>query len=189
MARRRLRGFTLIELLVAVIIVGIVVSVAVISLNLAGDDREMQTEARRLMSLLEIAQDDAMMQGREFGLEFMQRGYRFVEYDPVANQWAEPFGDEMLRFRELPEDVEFRLWIDDRPVELDFEPAVIETPDDDERQFGRETYAPHLLIYSSGDMTPFQLSIERDFDNAVIAMEGDLLGNVELLANDDFRRR
>lgn len=181
--RHRNRGFTLIELLVAVFIIAVVLSVTVLSVGLVGDDRDLQTEARRLISLLELTQDEAMMQGREFGVEFMQGGYRFVEYDPLSNQWAEPIDDGTLRYRPLPEGVEFELFLEDRAVALAPEPADIATPDeeDDEREFGRDQYAPHLLIYSSGDMSAFELRLVRDFDQAAVAMGGDLLGNIEIL--------
>ena len=181
--RRKAHGFTLIELLVAVFIIAIVLSVTVLSIGLVGDDRDMQTEARRLTTLLELTHDEAMMQGREFGIEFLRHGYRFVEYDPAANQWAEPVGDDELRYRALPESVEIELFLEDRRVELAIEPAVIEMfgEDDDERQFGRDEYAPHLLIYSSGDMSAFELRLVRRSDEAAIAIEGDLLGNIEFV--------
>jgi general secretion pathway protein H len=190
--RNRSRGFTLLELLVAVVIIGIVLSVTVLSISLVGDDRDVQTEAQRLMTLVELAQDEAMMQGREYGIEFVRAGYRFVEYDPLTNQWTDLIGDDTLRFRPLPENVEFELFLEDRAVALNDDPVVIESPaeddDDDEREFGTELYAPHLLIYSSGDMTAFELTITRSTDSATIAIGGDLLGNLEILddGNDNF---
>ena len=42
----RRNGFSLIEILVVIVIIGIVSSVALLSLGLLGDDRELQTEAR-----------------------------------------------------------------------------------------------------------------------------------------------
>ena len=47
----RRAGFTLIEILVVVSIIGIVLSIAVISLGVLGDDRELREEARRLAAL------------------------------------------------------------------------------------------------------------------------------------------
>ncbi len=81
------RGFTLIELLVTIVIISIILSIAVLSLSLVGDDREVRKEAQRLMSLLEVAQDDAVLQGREFGVEFLIGSYRFVEYEPLSGKW------------------------------------------------------------------------------------------------------
>ena len=186
------RGFTLIELLVAVVIVAIILSVTVLSLGLVGDDREVQTEARRLMSLLEISQDEAMMQGREFGVEFLRQGYRFVEYDAIANLWVEQIEDETFRYRALPEGVEIELFLEDRPVALEIEPVILERPpedgddeDIDERQFGRNEYQPHLFIYSSGDMSAFEVRLVRQNDRATVAMSGDLLGNIEFINLDD----
>lgn len=185
--RGRTRGFTLIEILVAVVIIGIVMSVAILSIGVVGDDREVRTEARRLIALLEVAQDDAMLQGREFGIEFLVGGYRFVEYDPVVNEWTEPFGDDSLRFWPLPEEVEFSLYLEDRLVDLDADPASLEQASDNERQ-ASEQYAPHLLIYSSGDMTPFELLLTRRYDQQVAGLRGDFLGNLEMIDNDELER-
>ena len=184
---RSSRGFTLIELLVAVVIIAIVLSVSLLSIGLVGDDREVQTEAQRLMSLVELAQDEAMMQGREFGVEFSRTGYRFVEYDAFSNQWIEIYDDDAFRFRTMPEDVEIELFLEDRAVLLDTELVTLEVAEEDEddergeRQFGREQYAPHLLVYSSGDATAFELTLTRSTDNQVVAIGGDLLGNLEIL--------
>ena len=122
--RGRTHGFTLIEILVAVVIIGIVMSVAVLSLSLAGDDREVRKEVRRLMSLIEVAQTDAMMQGREFGIEIMTGAYRFVEFDVENNRWVEPLGDDSLKLWQLPEDYEVTLYVDDKRILLDPEDTV-----------------------------------------------------------------
>ena len=133
----RCRGFSLIEILVVIVIVGIVMSIAVLSLTLVGGDRDVRQEAQRVISLVEVAQDDSMLQGREFGLEFMQGSYRFVEFDPFTGQWSEIVGDDTLRLRELPEEIELALYIEDRRVLLESDPA---RTDDEDRNV--ETYAP-----------------------------------------------
>jgi general secretion pathway protein H len=178
--RGRCRGFSLIEILVVIVIVGIVMSIAVLSLTLVGGDRDIRQEAQRVVSLIEVAQDDSMLQGREFGLEFMQGSYRFVEFDPLTGQWSEIIGDDTLRLRQLPEELELALFIEDRRVLLDPDPA---STDDDER--GIEIYAPHVLIYSSGDMTPFELHLLRDIDDASVAIRSDLTGTIEFIGDED----
>jgi len=47
-------AFTLIELLVVIVIVGIVSAVALLSFGILGDDRNLQREARRMGSLIEL---------------------------------------------------------------------------------------------------------------------------------------
>jgi general secretion pathway protein H len=181
----RHRGFTLIEILVAITIVAIVLSVTLLSMNLVGNDREVRTEAERLIALLAAARDDSLFQGREFGIEFLRGGYRFVEYDPVTDQWAEIPGDDMLRRWNLPEGIELSLVLENKTVVLEAEPAVL--------QYAKgpgaapNPYAPHLLIFSSGEMTPFRLEMRRLSDQHRAVVEGNLLGRVEILDDEDDR--
>lgn len=178
------RGFTLVEILVVVVIVGIVMSLALLSFGLVGNDREVQTEVQRFMALVQVAQDDALMQGREFGVELLHSGYRFVEYDPDAAQWADILGDDTLRLRSLPEGLEFDLYLEDKRVLLDDDAANIEDVTENQNTLVTRTYAPHLLIYSSGDTTPFDLVLHRPIDDLRIEIRGDALGGVEIVDPD-----
>jgi len=170
-------GFSLIELLVVVSVIGIIVSIALLSLGVLGDDRQLRIEARRIGSLLEVAQDEAVMQGRDFGLEVMLNSYRFVEYDPFQLRWAELLTDDIFRFRQLPEDIEFDLLLEDKAVLLENDPQEIEDPD--------ATFAPHILIFSSGDSTPFELRIIKRSQQEVVILRGDLTGAIEVLTESE----
>lgn len=178
----KLGAFTLIEILVAIIIVAIISSVALMSLGVLGDDRDLQREARRLASLIELANDEATIQGRDFGLEFLRSGYRFVEHDPLANQWHELIGDDFLRTRRLQEGMEFELFLEDRRVQLDAEPA--ETEKDDEEMGLSDDYTPHILIMSSGDVSPFELRLMRMSDRAELTLTMSPAGELEVEADD-----
>ena len=182
--RGHVRGFSLIELLVVIAIIGIVVSMALLSLGILGDDRQLQTEARRVMALIEVAEDDATMQGRDFGIEFMQTGYRFVEWDPFTDRWTELLGDDTLRLRELPDDAEFDLFLEDKRVLLERDPQAFEDPEDNGPVGLVETYAPHLFLFSSGDTAPFELHIFNDRNDQVVVIQRDELGNMEIVADE-----
>lgn len=175
----RNNGFTLIEILVVVVIVATIVGTVVLSMGLVGDDRELDTERNRLASLIEVAQDEAMMQGREFGVEFMLTGYRFVEFDPFTFQWAEVPGDDLFRMRQLPEEMEFDLYIEDRSISLEIDPQQFADPDEEEMSRDTESYAPHVFVFSSGESTPFELRIRRDIGDQELVMRGDIFGDIE----------
>lgn len=178
------RAFTLIEILVVISIIGIVVSIALLSLGVLGDDRNLREEGRRLVALVQLAQDEATMQGREFGIEFMSTGYRFVEFDPFLNLWSEIIGDDTLRLRQLPEGTEFDLFIEGQRVLLDPEPARFEPPEESSVATSFENYAPHIFVYSSGDMTPFELHLlETELDQSVV-LESNLLGDIKFAEED-----
>jgi general secretion pathway protein H len=96
------RGFTLLEVLVVVFIIGVVATLALLSVdNSAGDDR-LQREARRLNALLGIAGEEAVLFGVELGFEVTRDGYRFMRLDDDG--WTPiTASDHPLRPRTLDE--------------------------------------------------------------------------------------
>src|SRR5690606_39052837 len=60
--RRRAGGFTLLELLVVVTIIGLLAGAVVLSTGNVRADRDIEREARRLSSLIELVREEAIMQ-------------------------------------------------------------------------------------------------------------------------------
>lgn len=181
--RSATRGFTLVEVLVVVIIVATIVSIALLSISVAGDDAELDKERRRLASLIETIQDEAMLQGREFGVEIMTSSYRFVEFDPLTRQWAEIPFDDLYRLRQLPEGLEFELFIDDRRIDLEADPERLRDPNDT-RSTNANPYVPHLFVFASGESTVFELHIVRRAQDRRLILRGDMLGELEFGADE-----
>ncbi len=178
-------GFTLIEILVVIVVIGIIVSIGMLSLGVLGDDRHLRREAFRIGSLLEVAQDEAVMQGREFGLEVMLTSYRFVEFDPFQRLWAEVQTDDVFRARQLPDGIEFDLLLEDKSILLEIDAEDLSDPDAKDNSNSRDEFSPHILIFSSGDSTPFQLRIlDRERDYSVI-LTGDLVGSIEVMTESE----
>ena len=178
-------GFTLIEVMVVVVIIGIISAVAVLGLGNLGDDRELKTEARRMTALIEMASDEATLQGRDFGLEVLQTGYRFVEFDPLTEQWAEVPGDDLMRPRSLVEGTEFDLFLEDKRVLLKAEAEETARDSDDKQDNRNEDYQPHVLVLSSGDITPFVLEILRNSDRASIQLSASPTGELKVGTDED----
>ena len=179
-------GFTLIEILVVVVIIGVVSAIVVLGLGNLGNDRELQNEARRMTSLIEMASDEATMQGRDFGLEVLQTSYRFVEFDSLTEQWYEVIGDDLMRPRQLAQDTEFDLFLEDRRVLLELEAADIAPDDDDDDDRDLiDDYLPHILVLSSGDISPFELEIIRMTDRASVQLSVSPAGELKVGASED----
>ncbi len=180
----RRSGFTLIEILVVITIVGIVLSVALLGLGIVSGDDEVEEESSRFVALMEVARDESMLQGREFGLELLQQGYRFVELDPLTRQWVEIIGDDLLRLRSLPDSMELELYIEDQVIELEYEALALGNPDEDEDERGFDPFQPHVFIFSSGELTPFELHFRMLYDDTRIMLAADMLGNLSIIEEE-----
>lgn len=174
-------GFTLIEVLVIVIIIGIVSAAVLLSFGVLGDDRALQQQARRFASLVDLAADESLMQGRDYGVEFTRSGYRFLEYDPLSGQWQEIIGDEIFRPRQLDEGLDLELVLEDRSISLGERFAEAVTDGEEEEDEKRaDDFAPHVLIMSSGEVTPFNLYILRPADRSELHVEMSVTGEIEI---------
>jgi len=191
-APKGFHGFTLIEIMVVITLIGIVISMTLISANLLRDDREVEKQVLRLSSIIQAVSEEAQMQGRDFGIELMLAGYRFVEYDPIFDVWVQIKDDDLLRQRELTEGMEFELVIEGRRVPLDVGMKKLESGEDrdgdGERDGERDLtddYLPHILMMSSGNITPFQLALVRVKDDKRVGLEMKYAGKLEVIRDDE----
>lgn len=163
----RQRGFTLIEIMVVVVIIGTVITFGVLGM-MPDDDRELENQARRLHTVLELAHENALLEARELGLILEPDGYRFTEL--VNDEWrgidSSPHG--YLRPHTMPDHLRLE-------VELDGLPG--------EREPGRsEDDRPGIMLLSSGEITPFRLRISERHarGDAHYLLRGELMGRLSL---------
>jgi general secretion pathway protein H len=174
------RGFTLLEIMIVVVIVGIMISLATLSIGSVADDGVAE-HGRRFEALLGLALDEAGIQGQELGLRFFQHKYEFSKRtrgeDKDGNPiwlWLPLEADRLLKPRDLGEDIRLELELEDEELTLDYE------ADSD------EDYEPQIYILSSGDIEPeFTLYIRPSFSGNGVKLTVNPVGEIEM-TRDEF---
>jgi len=164
---------TLIEILVVVVIIGILASIATLAIGVLGEDRELERESGRLGDAIALLQEQAQLEGRDYGILLETTNYEFQRFDGFEQRWMPVEDDAALGPRQLPPDLAFELVIEGRPVLLRHEPKP-------------EARLPQLVAWGSGDMTPYRLAIARR-DGGRITLVGNVDGSIEIERSDDKR--
>ena len=147
----REHGFTLLELMVVIVIVAILFSFATLTIRSSSPEDLIEKEARRLDRLIQLALEEAVLKNTEYGLEFNQKGYRFLAFN--EGKWQPLTSDKLLRQRELPEEMAIELFIEQTDVVID-ENAKTSGEDEGTDHDVTEKAKPQVFLLSSEELTP-----------------------------------
>ena len=157
-------GFTLIELLVVLLVMGILMGTAVISIDVGGDQRAFQAFGQRLIQRIELARDRAIQNNQEWGMRVEADDYFFVAFDEDQRQWSAQQQDPFTADKP-PRPVVFQLQVHDQ-FGVDPDEGMFASSDeqndssmasDSSRTPMKRT--PDLVFFSSGETMPFDLEV------------------------------
>ena len=156
-----------------VLIIGIIVSFAVLSIADRAQDDRLENEARRLTQLMRLASDEAVLLGIELGLQSDGENYQFLVLGEQA-AWEIYETPGPLRPRKLSGGVTMELTAEDF--------TAPPTPE------GEESLLPHMLFLSSGEVTPFRILLSAEGATRPFEIQGDLTGKINMQPVEDERR-
>ncbi len=154
------RGFTLLEVLVVVFIIGIILTFATLTVGNRTQEALGQ-EALRLSARLKLANEEAVMQAKEYAMEFTADGYRFLVFE--KNEWRVLDQDDTLRARRLPSGFWIKVNLQDEPVQIK----------EDEKSPKR------IYLLSSGEMSAFEIDFGAA-QHADFRLTGQFDGSLKL---------
>jgi general secretion pathway protein H len=189
------RGFTLIEIMVVMLVIGIIMSLATLSINL-NQSNILEDEIKRMRSLTSMASEEAIMQGEEMAVEMHSNGYQFLRLMQSGEQWewTPVKEDKLFRPRCFPPGLDMKLELEGEPATLDsmscdFGRDVLDKKEDSEDVSSKleeenENEIPRIFLLSSGELTPFTVTLVWE-DGSEYKLSGELTGELELQAPDD----
>ena len=181
------RGFTLLELLVVILVIGLIMSFASLSVGQTGG-RVADEEGRRLAALIQLAEEESILRGEERVVELESNAYQFSLLGPAGNPVAMDDGSEStFRARELPGGVTLTATLNGEEAKLTAhkaqpkDEAKIDADDEDksktEKKERDRLEGPAIMLLSSGEMTPFVLDVRAE-DGSIYRVTGDFNGKV-----------
>jgi len=146
---------------VVLVLIGIILSVAVIGNGNRQAD-QLKEDVRRLLQIIKLAQEEAIINHKEIAIKFGPHHYELQLFNADNKTWMEISNATLFRRRELDEDYEVRLLQDGISVSLEEE--------DDGR----------VMLFSSGEMTPFELEISLPDTEIKYRMKGSMVGELDV---------
>ena len=151
-------GFTLIELLVVIMIIGLLITMAAMSVS-TSSDKGLETEAKRFATLMKLASDESVMNVRPIAAQIGKQSYQFSVAGEVESE------DPIFRPREVSDHIHLEVTIEEEKV--DFE------------SLEKDAFA-NIYILPSGEMTPFSVIFYQD-DGAAYEVVGDFFSKIEFV--------
>lgn len=152
------RGFTLIELIVVILIIGLLLTMASLSVT-TSSDKSLETEAKRFAALMKLASDETIMNSRPMAVQIGKQIYQFNFGGEVESE------DKIFRPREISDHIHINVVIEDEKINFD-------ALDEDE--------LANIYVFPSGEMTPFIVTFYQD-NGAAYEITGDSYSNIEFV--------
>ena len=140
-------GFSLLELLLVVVIISVLMGTVVLSFFGADREQRLKTAAQRMATAVELARQESLTRNETWGIYVDVDSYVFTIYDEVEETWYE---SETRPFDRHDVDEGITLSVhgpsgpaaDSGLVDLSSSVSL--------------RRAPHIVIYASGEQTPFE---------------------------------
>ena len=141
-------GFTLVEILVVLIIVSVMSGIVVTSLPSSFQNSDFDEEILRLKTVIELIREESLTRASEYGLDTDKDNYSFFVYNEIEQNWTKlttkPYAEH-----KLANGILLKTTIEDNELILS----------DEEDEESSVLNAPRILLLSSGEMTPFEITI------------------------------
>ena len=123
---------------------------------------KLEEDVRRLLQVIKLSQEEAIITRQQFEIKFGTEYYEFYRFDKQSKEFITINDPAVLRRRELDSGYEIKLFMDDTSISLD------------EKDSGR------ISIFPSGELTPFELHLSLPDSDIHYKMTGTMIGDISV---------
>ncbi|WCM51790.1 type II secretion system minor pseudopilin GspH [Pseudomonas sp. WJP1] len=149
---RRCRGFTLLEMMIVIVLIGVLVGTVSLATGV-NPVQQARQEAGALAGVVRQLREQAVLEGREYGLRLSVEGYRAMRLD--GRSW-----EPLAAFYRWPGNL--RLSLEQEGYSL---------------RLGADAGPPQIVLYSSDETSSFTLTFAGQ-DRVWATVTGDGIGEV-----------
>ena len=142
-----------------VVIIAVLTTLAVLSIGVLGADHGLDAEGDRYTDVVKAASEQAGLESRDYGIWFGPAGYAVLVYVERRGRWEALPEDRLYAWHALATGVGTALELEGRPAALGLESPA--TP-----------RVPQVLLYSSGESSPYRLELSRAGSELKWVVEG-----------------
>lgn len=153
-------GFTLIELLIVIVIISVVATFAVLSINV-NQSKRLESFSTQLVNTLNLAEQESMLRPATLGFVVTKNSFQFYEFIPTQKKDENPWhtiNEKTLGKHLIPKNTKLTLKIQGEVV---------------------TSSTPKLIFTPSGDVTPFQIFIGEKSSTPIYKITGDESGTIK----------
>ena len=181
--RLRARGFTFLELMLVMLIIGVIASLAMPSLPSRDDARVLERSTRTLLAILQLQEEEALLTGGVRGIRFLDNidaeparyHYQWLVWSSFTELWQAADGKVAQLDGALRGAGDLRLQVEGRDVKLALNA---------ERNDPGALLTPQIVLYPSGEVTDFELTLSSEAGGEEITITGGYEG-VRLRESDN----
>lgn len=182
---RKTAGFTLLEIMLVLVLMGMISVGVVMTLPSSGSTAQgSQWYAQRFSTLLQLAEDQALISNAELGIEFNEQSFIFLIYDYSTQKWLPLINERINGSVTLPETITAHYTLDGN-VWGELDTLQNRTNNyslfDEGSGFEVNDFYPHVFIMSSGEVTPFNYQFtNNEDDQGSVTVKVTMTGEIDI---------
>ena len=149
---RRCQGFTLLEMMIVIVVIGVLVGMVSLASGV-NPTQQARQEAGALAGVIRQLREQAVLEGREYGLRLSVEGYRSMRLEGQA--W-----EPLAAFHRWPDNLRLNVEQDGYSLSL-----------------GADAGPPQIQLYSSDEISSFRLTLAGK-DRVWASLSSDGVGEV-----------